>query len=140
MSRKQQHAGRDTARIRALRRQILGGVEMLEEAEVLKLLGPEKADRSWAALTRQGGILRFKVAGAWKYPTFQFDRRNRRIRSSFAAIKAAARAARWSDLRLLSWLMRPHLEFKEVPAATLSSQGDAVLTAFLAEVATQFHG
>lgn len=140
MPRKQRITVRGRARHRALRRQILSGVKMISGAEARDLVGRSDADRSWSSLLKEGCLLRFRVAGSRRYPLFQFDPTNRRVEPRLVEILAAARAAEWSALRLLNWMMRPPLDFDGVPADALKEPDGAVLAAFLREIEPECHG
>ncbi|MFC3838176.1 hypothetical protein [Paracoccus rhizosphaerae] len=91
-------------------------------------------------MPKEGRLLRFRVAGTWRYPVFQFDSANRRVDPRFVEILVAARAAEWSDFRLLNWMMRPHLDFDGVPADGLQDPGTDVLAAFLRQIEPERHG
>ncbi|WP_419271150.1 hypothetical protein [Paracoccus sp. T5] len=123
-----------------MRRQILSGVKMISGDEARAILGRPDACPSWCSLPKEGCLLRVRIAGSWRYPVFQFDLTNRRIDPGFVQILAAARAAEWSDLRLLNWLMRPHFDFDGVPAEALQDPDGAVLAAFLREIEPECHG
>lgn len=140
VSRKQRMTGRGRTRRRALRRQILSGVEMISGDEARAILGRSDACASWSSSPKEGCLLRFRVAGTWRYPFFQFDLINRRLNPEFVQILVAARAAEWSDLRLLNWMMRPHLDFDGVPADALKEPDGDVLAAFLREIEPECHG
>lgn len=130
---------REAALRRALRRQILSGVEMVDEVEARKLLGLASTDpASFSSLQDQ--IICFRIAGKWSFPAFQFDTSNRRPYPGLAQIVAAAKAAGWSTFRLLNWMMRPHLDFDGVPADALRDQYEEVLEAFLRDSEPECHG
>lgn len=84
--------------------------------------------------------LRFRVRRRWLFPAFQFDPLGRRILPGLELIIEAARAAGWSDLRLLNWLMRPHVDFDAAPAAALQTHPDDVLAALRRQIESQVHG
>ncbi len=132
--------GRRRAHRRALRRRILGGVKMITNAEAHDLLGRSDAALSWSSLLKEGLLLRVRIAGNRRYLAFQFDLTNRRVDPRFVQIVAAARAAEWSDLRLLNWMMRPHFDLDEVPADALRDPESDVLAAFLREIEPECHG
>lgn len=113
---------------------------MIEEADVRELLGLLDAGASSPTVMQLEQLLRFKSAGSWRYPAFQFDGSNRRVYLSFVRIHAAARAAERSNFRLLNWMMRPHMDFERLPAASLSERGEDVLMAFLRETTSEYHG
>mgnify|MGYP001627512079 CR=1 FL=1 len=130
---------REAALRSALRRQILSGVEMVDEVEARRLLGLATTDPAWSS-SLQDRIIRFRIAGRWSFPAFQFDPSNRRLYPGLAKIVAAARAAGWSEFRLLNWMMRPHLDFDGVPADALQDRDEEVLEAFLRDSEPDRHG
>lgn len=130
---------REAALRGALRRQILSGVEMVDEVEACGLLGLASTDPDWSSLKLQE-LLHFRIAGRWKFPAFQFDPNNRRPYPGLVKIVAAAKAAGWSEFRLLNWMMRPHLDFDGVPADALEDQDEEVLEAFLRDSEPECHG
>lgn len=129
----------DARRRRVLRRRILSRVAMIEEVEARQMLRvpPVATEPVAPGLTQ---LLRFRVSGVWRYPSFQFDLSNQRLHPDFVPVLAAARAAGWSDYRFLNWMMRPHFDFDELPADALRVRGNDVLMTFLRESETECHG
>jgi hypothetical protein len=130
---------REAALRHAMRRQILNGVEMVDEVEARRLLALASTDPAWSS-SLQERIIRFRIAGKWSFPAFQFDSSNRRLYPGLVKIVAAAKAAGWSNFRLLNWMMRPHLDFDGVPADALRDQDEEVLEAFLRDSEPDCHG
>lgn len=112
---------------------------MIEEVEARQMLRvpPVATEPVAPGLTQ---LLRFRVSGVWRYPSFQFDLSNQRLHPDFVPVLAAARAAGWSDYRFLNWMMRPHFDFDELPADALRVRGNDVLMTFLRESETECHG
>lgn len=131
---------REAKLCRAFRRQILSGVLMLDETEVYQLLCAASTDAAWSSVELQGKLLRFRIAGRWNYPAFQFDMSSCRPYPGLVQIVAASKAAGWSNFRLLNWMMRPHLDFDGVPADALKNLDGEVLEAFLRDSEPQCHG
>lgn len=131
---------REAALRRALRRQILSGVEMVDEVEACRLLGLAPTDPAWSSSQLQDQLLQFRIAGRWNFPAFQFDTSNRRPYPGLVKIVAAAKAAGWSSFRLLNWMMSPHLDFDGVPADALRDRDEEVLEAFLRDSEPECHG
>jgi hypothetical protein len=123
-----------------LRRQILSGVQMLDEAEVHQLLYTASTDATWCSLQLQDQFLRFRIAGKWNYPAFQFDMSSRTPYPGLVQIVAVSKAAGWSNFRLLNWMMLPHMDFDGTPADSLQNVGGAVLEAFLRASEPEYHG
>ncbi|RJL06025.1 hypothetical protein D3P06_05025 [Paracoccus aestuarii] len=130
---------REAALRHAMRRQILSGVEMVDEVEARRLLALASTDLAWSS-SLQERIIRFRIAGKWSFPAFQFDSSNRRLYPGLVKIVAASRAAGWSEFRLLNWMMCPHLDFDGVPADALRDQDEEVLEAFLRDSEPDCHG
>lgn len=84
--------------------------------------------------------MKFMISGRPKYPLFQFDIDNRRVHPAFVEILRAAEERKWSNFRLLNWMMRPHQDFSGTPADALADDGQAVQAAFLREIEAEVHG
>lgn len=121
-----------------LRKQILSGVDMIDEARASELLGLPAANPA-QVMRSKGPVFCFQIEGRRFYPGFQFDPENHRIHPWFVQILRAARAAGWSEFRILNWMMRPHLDFDETPATSLADNGEEVLLAFLQEIVPEDH-
>ncbi len=125
-----------------LQERILAGVAMADQAQACELLGLSRSNPS-ATMSRKeqrGELLRFTIDGKVQYPLFQFDVEGRQLYPQVAQIIALARQRGWSNFRILNWFLRPHLDFDETPAASLSRDGPAVVAAFERSAEPPTHG
>lgn len=124
-----------------LQERILAATPMAGQAEACELLGLSGTNPSatMRRKERRGEFLRFSLDGKPVYPLLQFDVEERRV---YPAIRKllAAKPEGWSNFRVLHWLIRPHLDFEETPAAALAGDPDAVLAAFERECEPIVHG
>lgn len=79
------------------------------------------------------------VDGRAAYPLLQFDLAAHRIYPAMRHL-LAMKPDHISGLRLLYWLVRPHLDFDDTPGAALGSKPEAVTAAFAREIEPQTHG
>lgn len=132
---------RDTLNRVRLQERLLDSVHLVNQKEACELLGMSKKNPS-ATMNRKedgGELLRFTRDGRAVYPLLQFDPDARRLYPEIKEMIAMAEDWR-SHYQILSWLVRPHLDFDGTPAEALKSQGDAVIAAFARETAEQSHG
>ena len=113
---------------------------MLSEAEACECLGLLSADPPQALPQYQGQMLGFPIDGQSRYPAFQFDTASRRIYPCFQSLLELTQAARWSDFRILNWMLRPHFDFEGSPADALAEHGDDVLQAIQRAIGLEQHG
>jgi hypothetical protein len=124
-----------------LQERILAGVTMVEQADACQLLGLSASNPSSTMGRKEGKgeIMRFTIDGRAVYPLFQFDIERRRIQPAIKTL-LAMKPKRWSDFRLLHWLVSPHLDFDDTPAVAMADQADAVVSAFGREIEPTAHG
>lgn len=123
-----------------LQDQILDGVSMADPDQACTMLGLSQANPSQSLKRRERQLMKFMISGRPKYPLFQFDIDNRRVHPAFVEILRAAEERKWSNFRLLNWMMRPHQDFSGTPADALADDGQAVQAAFLREIEAEVHG
>jgi len=102
-------------------------------SSVMMLTGPEIP----SSCLVQG--LRFEIDGNAAVPAFQLDAYNDRILPVMTEI-LHLRPVDWSDLRVLEWLTRPHLDFGCAPREVLTEQPNEVLAAFQRAIEPPRHG
>lgn len=132
---------RDTLNRVRLQERLLDSVHLVNQKEACELLGMSKKNPS-ATMSRKeenGELLRFTRDGRAVYPLLQFDPDARRLYPEIKEMIAMAEDWR-SNYQILSWLVRPHLDFDGTPAEALKTYGDAVIAAFARETAEQSHG
>lgn len=132
---------RDTLNRVRLQERLLDSVHLVSQKEACELLGMSKKNPS-ATMSRKeenGELLRFTRDGRAVYPLLQFDPDARRLYPEIKEMIAMAEGWR-SHYQILSWLVRPHLDFDGTPAEALKTHGDAVIAAFARETAEQSHG
>ncbi len=108
-----------------VRARILSSVTMLTEPEIP------------AGCLGQG--LHFTSNGETEYPRFQYDMKHGQLLPVMKDI-LNLRPVHWSDLRILEWLTRPHLDFGCQPCDALVDQPGDVVTAFKREIEPPMHG
>ena len=108
-----------------IRDRILSSVTMLTEPEIP------------SSCAEQG--LRFEIHGNAAVPAFQIDADQDRILPVMTEI-LNLRPHDWSDLRILEWLTRPHLNFGCAPCDALTDRPDEVLAAFRRAIVPPTHG
>lgn len=124
-----------------LQERILASTQMADQAQACELLGLSGANPS-ATMKRKedkNELLRFTIDGRAAYPLLQFDVEGRRIYPALGGI-IAKKPDRWTNFRLLHWLIQPHLDFEDSPGASLGSEPEAVIAAFEREIEPEVHG
>lgn len=124
-----------------LQKKVLSMTTMVDRAQVYELLGASEIGSS-ARMQRyreNQEILCFTDDGHEVYPLFQFDVDRHGIFPVIARL-IAMKPEGWSDLRLLHWLSRPHLDFGTTPAEELGTAEAKVIAAFEREIVPPVHG
>lgn len=132
---------RDTLNRVRLQERILDSVHLVSQKEACELLGMSKKNPAATMKRKEENreLLRFNRDGRAVYPLLQFDPDARRIYPEIKEMISMTEDWR-SNYQILSWLIRPHLDFDGSPAEALKTQGDAVVAAFARETAAPSHG
>lgn len=131
---------RAVSRQSRVREEILAGVEMIDEAEACRLLDLEDEGRGRFREDYGTRVISFEIDGQSRFPLFQFDSVSGTIFSAIVELRLDAIEAGWSDLRLLNWLLRPHLDLPDTPVNCLGRDGAAVAEAFRRGAQPPMHG
>lgn len=116
----------------ALEARIVASTPMADETQACQLLGLSAQELARLQL------LRIPVADDFAYPLFQFDALSGNVYPAISRIINLA-PNDWSELRILHWLTRPHVEFGGAPSDSLAST-DIVISAFVREIVTPTQG
>ncbi len=108
---------------------------MLDAGQVAEILGLSAAH----GLEGQQGLLGFTIDGRVMYPLFQFDLEHGSIYPVVSRL-IALKPRNWSTLRMVHWLLRPHLDFGVPPADYLAQEPEEVVSAFKREIELVVHG
>ncbi|WP_282153979.1 hypothetical protein [Ruegeria atlantica] len=111
--------------VQEIRDRILASVAMLTEEEI-----PTGC---------QGQGLCFEIDGHPRYPRFQYNVEQGCMLPVMTDI-LELQPDDWSDLRVLEWLTRPHLDFGCAPCDALADLPREVLAAFKREIVPPTHG
>lgn len=122
-------------RISKVGRKILATAPMLDAGQAAEILGLSATHD----LEGQQGLLAFTIDGRVMYPLFQFDIEHRLIYPVLSRL-IALKPRYWSTLRMVHWLLRPHLDFGVPPADYLAQKPEEVVSAFKREIEPVVHG
>lgn len=118
-----------------LRREILASTPMVDAGQAADILGLSTVH----GLEGQHDLLGFCVDGRMMYPLFQFDVEHGSIYPVLLRL-IALKPTNWSTLRLVNWLLRPHLDFGAPPVDYLVQEPEEVVSAFKREIEPVVHG
>ena len=120
---------------------LLANIELIDAAQACALLRIETDDPESAmqAMACEGAIITLTQNGRTMAPLFQFDTANGRV---FDVVRHVLklRPSRISNLRLVYWLTRAHVDLGCAPVHRFGHEDAAILAAFRRYIEAVRHG
>lgn len=120
---------------------LLASIDLIDASKACALLRIETDDPEGAmqAMARGDAIIILVQNGRTRLPLFQFDTANNRV---FDAVRAIlqVRPPHISNLRLVYWMTREHVDFGCAPAEQFGKDDVAIVAAFRRYIDAVSHG
>lgn len=125
----------------SVKKRLLASIDLIDASNACALLGIETDDPEGAmqAMAREDAIIIFVQNGRTRLPLFQFDTANNRVFDVVRAI-LQVRPPHISNLRLVYWMARAHVDFGCAPAEQFGKDGLAIVAAFRRYIDAVSHG
>ena len=120
---------------------LLAGIDMICASDACRLLHIETDDPEGAmqAMVQEGAVIALVQNGKTMVPLFQFDLANGRVFDVVGAI-LQLRPPRISNLRLVYWMTRLHIDFGGSPADCFGKDDVSIVAAFRRYIEPECHG
>lgn len=120
---------------------LLASIDLIDASAACRLLRIETDDPEavMQAMVRDNAIITLVQNGRTMVPLFQFDLASGRVFDVVGAI-LNLRPASLSNLRMVYWLTRAHVDFDCAPTHRFGKEDAAILAAFRRYIEPQRHG
>ncbi|WP_128254785.1 hypothetical protein [Falsirhodobacter deserti] len=110
---------------------LLARIDLIDAALACALLriGTDDPEGAMQAMARNDAIITLVQNGRTRLPLFQFDTANNRVFDVVRAI-LQVRPPHISNLRLVYWMTRAHVDFRCAPAQRFGNDDAAIVGAF----------